>query len=1069
MSKKINNTPRRLLTASVSLALLISLSSCSGATNTTGNLIADKEYASAGTGDSKVAVSYGDLWNELQWNANTVLNDQITNVILNEKITKINKIVNAESYDKLDDKENLVEENKFKGTKEFYEERLVDYVVQDIYDQTFSKDGYWKAIEGMKENAKKVAIEKYIDSMYLTYHKYLNDDKNQYAKDLLEASEEDTKILLDTANFFKDVYYPLLAKELLAYENLEEQIEKAAKDDKDTQDDKEGYFTHSQFKNKFESEKSNTYDLNLVMIRFTSEKEFEDTLRAFGIKIHDKKYYFVYDKDGASGSLTYEEYIKRYDDLKSYDNANETDVVELDGSMVLELYIQLYNYIYGGFKGELPSAYDFDFSNINNLRTQFYNSVVVEYGKLDVNARKEKFNANAAALKQNDVTVFDSKELNDISSTFKDYAYETLKTPSDNYEGAYSTSSQSANSGYYIAYRYADKYDELTGDAKAYEEYFRDNELTSYEVYDDIFGKEGKFKDTGLADELLILLKKDQLTDTLINSALDEEKKEVKVKIYNEALEISYKKDHPDYSKTLNGADKNLLATITYNDKTFDLNISNKNINNEATTLKFADGTPVGAFEILEQKMGSTVAIDLIADQIVKTTDEYAEAKKDKESISYYEEYLDTLLVNFANGGLAQQGYDASIGKYDFLMLYFHTADVNEIIDNYYLVQHAASKLLTNYANEDLASFFNTYTDLAYDKYFSLSGSRLVVYMDADDDNVADKSADWADDKVTFRGQAEVKRSDIARELVLELYNKVTASTMAHKDKMTALVDEFNNSARAEYDGNPIAPENNWAEYRKLGFKLKIEEFTATNSDVEIDRALKNRLAAYATDEAYEFFTKNGEAPTAYIEKLGESNKDQIVQTEDGFNLILVTAGQSKPSAKYEQKKDNDSLLTNITLKYNGKYLDKPIEDVYNDTDKLNNKQIRLFLVDNAVNGQSTLSPASTSGALTTFLQPVLQRYSSAETQRIVLLNFIKLATNQKDDTALYDVITYDTDLKYNGKDQYLDKVIKINQSIVDNYNYIYDDEYTEIFKDWWKGIEENVSKFTNTSKGANK
>ena len=1079
MSKKINNTPRRLLTTSMSLALLISLSSCSGATNTTGNIEANKIYASTGAGDKQVAVTYGELWNELQWSANTVLNEQITNVILNEKISKISQIVNATKFEDLGDSEKLgVKKEDFENVQNSYKERLVDYVVQDIYDQTFSKDGYWKAIEAMDANTRKVSIEKYIDSMYLTYHKYFKNDRNTAKDVLFEAGENQTGAFLDLANEFKDVYYPLLAKELLAYDHLDEKILEAEKEDDDPEDDKEGYFTHTQVKNKFESEYSNKYDLNLVAIRFTSEKEFEDTLRAFGIKIHNKEYFFIKDSTEKGKTLSYQDYIKRYDEIKDYDKNN--GVEPLSDYQVFELYIQLYNYIYGGYKGKLPSAVDFNFSDINNLRHETNKHIMERY---NVDEKKDPtnpenpsqqgmFEANVEALKAKNETKYDSQKLTDISASFKDYAYETLKTPEDgNPKGSYSTTTQSANSGYYIAYKFDDAYDELQDGSREqkYEQYFKENEeLTAYEVYKYIFGDKDDLEkypgDKLLQNEILKMLKDDQLTDTLINDALTEEKKEIKVKIYNEALEISYKKDNPDYSKTLKGADKNLLASISYNDKTYNLNI--KANNDDANSLKSANGQAIGAFDILEQKLGSTTAIDLISDEIIKSQPAYDEAKKDKENIKYYEEYLDTLLVNFANGGLAAQGYDASIGKYDFLMLYFHTADVNKIVEDYFLVQHAASKLLTDYSSTALAQFFKTYSDMAYDNYFSLSGSRLVVYMDTDEDNEADDSSTWATKKVMFKGE-ELTRAEIAKQLVLEMYNKVAASTVAHKDRMTQLVDEFNGSARAEYDGNPIAPENNWSEYRHLGFKLKVEEFATTNTDVEIDRNLKNRLYAYATDEKYDFF-KNGQAPTAYMEKLTEENKDQIVQTEDGFNLILVTAGQSKPSAKFEEKNNQDNLLTNITFKYNGSYID-PIKNVYNSEDKLTEDQIRLFLVDNAVNGASTMSPTSTSGALTTFLQPVLQRYSSAETQRIILLSFIKEVTLGSDDTtAIYDVIKYD-DKSYNGENNYLNNVITISQNIVDNYVSIYNDPQTNIFKGWWEGIQENVSNFINNDKEASK
>ena len=1089
MSKKINKTPRRILTASMSLALLISLSSCSGAVNTIGNLKEKANDSYATSGDYNV--SYGELWNELQWNANAVLGEQITNVVLESYISNINSVINK-SYNDLtaDEKKSLgLSEDSDKATKEFselkvsYSDRLVDYVVQDIYDLAFSKDGYWKAISDLKPLKNEVSIEKYIDQMYTAHHEYLLGGRDQFKNHLVEAWKLDKETeatlaeakakYLEVANGYKDLYYPLLAKELLAFDDLQEDIDKALKEDDDEDDDKDGYFTHSQFKTALENKYINKYDLNMVMIRFTSEQEFENTLRAFGLKIYNKKFYFVQDGKEISETVSYEKYIDRYDDVTtSNDFRNENGVLPIDDKrVILELYIQLYNYVYSGYRTPLESNYPQNFNDINELRAQT-KKILDDYNTDQANEKFEAAKTKLLSSNNSEVT-FTSKSLDKISGSLKSYVYDTLdeKKP-------YSTSTQSANGAYYVAYKFDDlfdNYDDTMTDeekekAKAYEKYFQSNpDLTSFEAME--FIKDEKLN-PGLYDELLADLKFDQLSESLITTALDEKTKEVSVKIYSEPLEISYKKEHPDYSKTLGKpSNKNLLATIKYNKKSYNLNILADT--KDKNSLKDVDGNEIGAFNILEKKLGSTVSIDLLADKIVKNTKAYAEVKKDKESIKYYEDYLEMLLVNFAAGGLAQQGYDASLGKYNFLMLYFHTADVNKIVNDTFLVQHAAQKLLTDFSSIELAEFFKTYTDIAYKNYFSLSGTRLVVYMDKDDDNIPDEmSTNWSSTTVTFEGES-VTLDYVAKSLILEVYTKLSASSVSHTDRLNQLVNEINNSARVNFKDNVIAPENTWAKYRSLGLKVKTEEFAATNSDVEIDINLKNRLYDYSRGQnedgskKYEYF-KNGEAPSIYMEPLDriesvkEDNND-IVKTNDGYNLILVTTGAKKPSAEWKAEKNDDKLLENIIVKYNDKYVS--IENVYNDGKNdnpalegaLNLNQIRLYIIDNAANGQSTLSPASTASALSTFLQPVLSRYSSAETQRIILLNFIKSSTNQNDSTELKDVITFPDDNEINT---YLGNVIEINQKIVDDYNTVYGDPLTNIYPDWWKNLGEQVSKF---------
>ena len=202
--------------------------------------------------------------------------------------------------------------------------------------------------------------------------------------------------------------------------------------------------------------------------------------------------------------------------------------------------------------------------------------------------------------------------------------------------------------------------------------------------------------------------------------------------------------------------------------------------------------------------------------------------------------------------------------------------------------------------------------------------------------------------------------------------------------------------------------------------------------------------------------------PLDRIESVKAEN-DDIIKTNDGYNLILVTTGAKKPSAEWKAEKNDEGLLENVIVKYNDKYVS--IENVYNDGKNadaalegaLNLNQIRLYILDNAANGQSTLSPASTASALSTFLQPVLSRYSSAETQRIILLNFIKSSTNQEANVELKDVITFPEHAETN---EYLGNVIEINQKIVDEYNNVYGDPLTNIYPDWWKNLGEQVSNF---------
>ena len=186
MKKKVNynKIPRRLLTATMSCVFIISLSSCSGAKNNYGNLDVDSIYATSGN----YSVTNGDLWNELKWSASSKLNEQIENVILNEQINKITLVMNnIGKYDSLsNDDKKLFNDSKeeFDNLATYYQKRLVDYVVQDIYDLTYSNDSYWDDVEDLEATEKKILQAKYVDSLLSTYQ--IEKIGNDTVKDLVK-------------------------------------------------------------------------------------------------------------------------------------------------------------------------------------------------------------------------------------------------------------------------------------------------------------------------------------------------------------------------------------------------------------------------------------------------------------------------------------------------------------------------------------------------------------------------------------------------------------------------------------------------------------------------------------------------------------------------------------------------------------------------------------------------------------------------------------------------------------------------------------------------------------------
>jgi len=261
MSRKLSSKkmPRRLLTVTMSCVFMISLSACSKGYKSNVTLDTDTVYATSGD----YSVTKGDLWNELKWSATSYLEDAIDNVVLNDQIQKVNAAVNKENFDSLSNEEKELFENQesYNQLSEEYKNRLIDYVAQDIYDLEYSNDSYWDEIDDLDETKKKILETTYVDSLYATYK--VEKIGENTVSDLVANASTDKNNYLTIAKEITDIYYPMLAKELLAKEAVLKQAEEALEEDEDDEDDSFGLFTITQYADKFKELYANKYDMEI--------------------------------------------------------------------------------------------------------------------------------------------------------------------------------------------------------------------------------------------------------------------------------------------------------------------------------------------------------------------------------------------------------------------------------------------------------------------------------------------------------------------------------------------------------------------------------------------------------------------------------------------------------------------------------------------------------------------------------------------------------------------------------------------------------------------------------------
>ena len=204
MKKSKNQMSRRLLTVTMSSVLMLSLASCSNSDNHA-KFNESETYATSGS----YTVTTGELWNELKWSASDILESQIENVVLDSQINKITKVMKND-YSKLsaEEKELFADENEYKQLYEEYNSRLIDYVVQDIYNLEYKNEAFWESVDKLTTKTKTVSEAKYIDELLTNYRlEYIGNEK---VEDLVKNGNKDnTAGYLKLALNLTDLYYRL--------------------------------------------------------------------------------------------------------------------------------------------------------------------------------------------------------------------------------------------------------------------------------------------------------------------------------------------------------------------------------------------------------------------------------------------------------------------------------------------------------------------------------------------------------------------------------------------------------------------------------------------------------------------------------------------------------------------------------------------------------------------------------------------------------------------------------------------------------------------------------------------
>ncbi len=982
---------KRITLGFMSVVSVVTLVSCKE--TSTSSINTDTVYASTTVNGKTYSITNGELWNELKWSSTNVISDKISEVVLKEYKEEVNEALKV-----FDGQTTTVSVEDQK--------RYFDYLELSAFTSIYGTDSYENLLKLYPKTRDK-NIATYVDNAYLNDAKVIDASKldqseiEKSAKTLFENTSLETTYYLH--GYYED-FVNVCAQKVLAYDYLNDFII-----DYDKSKDEDNYYYNDAEIIQHHSEKYQyAEDRKAIIIGFTNSEEIDSTLKAFGVKVYNDSFYFI-----PQGTKTNTEYSKYYEDFDVSKAANSEkcfNMMAIGGeSLIFEFYLAMYNYIYT-YKDALP-ALDNVRENLTTNKRDITESIMVRY----INAESTTDAADTVGTwssEKQDLITYSQDDLNDIDADFKIYVNKTLKIDADytNKESRYSTSGVSYNDKYYMVF-------------KVSEDALRDE----YVLLDSLEDTKIPSKKSEYREKLVHEMMWDELTDSYISDAVSERMESVGAYIYDPSVEIAYSQVNTSYSKTHKSAPtNNTLFTLKYDGAKYHYTIDE-------------------VFEDLVLTNGVTSAIDLLSKKVIKDTKEYEDTNKNRED---YETTIELLLSYFANDQLSS--YPSTLGKYNFLMLYFHTSNIDEIIDNYYRVNEASNEILTDFGkNDKFYTMVESYAKSAYEKRYKVSASSLLVYVDMDEDGNPDEDFDWSKRVSTSKDGKTYK--ELAVELIEYMVTRMKNSNDDQLSSLTSMVEEYTKSQRftngidiydpdnglGSEDYDPTEPETIWAEYKRAGILVKVNEYTdVTNSTTEsyadegCPTEIKNRIK-----ELYSSIQYNGKFPTEYVDSEDYSGENPDGwKTNQGYSMIIITSASEKSSAKFETKDDINEIFKKIAISYNDNKI--IIDNIYNTSDVANINQIKLFIYDYLNNESSTMLPETVQQFFTDYIQPIYEKYTDSSTQRELV--YIKML-NSKIDFTNKDEATR------------LDKVIEINHRISDEY--LANDDDANDFKDWWQTI----------------
>lgn len=955
---------KRFFVLGLALVVTITLSGCSNTSNSfpLGGLNSNEIYASNGTTNLTIS----ELYSELRHNSVAYLTTQVEEVVFDEYIKKVDL------------------------TDEDQKETISEYMLKDIFG-TFDDE----ELADMKQVDLDSKIAAFIDKVY--YEGIYLDANVDF--DFRDGTPSVVGIQDTSAYTALTSKYSLnVAKYLYAIEQLEKEIKEqdadAAKDE-----DVNPYFTDSVIAQHYDSNFSYTDDVNALIVRFVSSAEADAVFKAFGIKAYKGEWYQINLPTNDNDLVDVSQWEKESDYNTYYDNyvINTSSLTGVDNTIkslgngnetILKLFIEMYNYIY---TYRNPITYTSSVSSPSSapkeFLTQYYKvKDIINGDSKDENGYQNLVNELNTGITNQTATTFTKDKLDSYSTSLTKYVNSTLRISPEIDEETeeelsfvqYSSTSVNYGNSNYIVFKISDTPEE--------EFYTTTEDEDGNTLY--------TFNDDAMKEEILAELFDGKLTDSYISNKATERMEDVKINIFDKTIDLLYTQANPTHSSK--GSSDKYVATITYNKKDYNISVDE-------------------LYLFLEEIYGPATAVKLLFDKQIMESDYY------KDLVGDYEDYktiVSQTLTYFANDAYASYGYPASMGKYNFMLLYFRSANVDKAIEYLTLQDAKAEYFIEITSQSTFSSTMEEFYELAYENYYSLSLNSILVYADYDEDGVADKDYFTTDDEadnLLSKPLTALEKQALAEELVDELIKYAKNSTVNLATSFQNAVAEYNSSTRVtpstepEYSGSI---EHKWAKYRQAGLLVSTSELGEFNNATNLEDEIQSLVETLYNDSDNEIIFDNSFSSPYLVENINDINGNNSVLTSDGYNVLLVTGGNGKTNIDFENEKSE--FYTNVPVKINDK--EYKFYDLSSTSEIATTAQIEAYCIEYFRTGSSVSLPASASTHLSTYLQPALAKFNSEASQLLIMNNALNITTTTE---------------KFNER---LDSFISLKQRELDGY-----------------------------------